>query len=119
MYEKKLKDGIKKVVGKDGKVRYYDENGNEISEDQAFTKVKKSADQIKKEQQEREQGQRVDPKTGKKILVGKDGKDLGEEDEYYTDPKTGKKIKKTGNKIVEEEWEVDPKTGKKVKKNVE
>jgi len=56
MYEKKLKDGIKKVVGKDGKVRYYDENGNEISEDQAFTKVKKSADQIKKEQQEREQG---------------------------------------------------------------
>lgn len=51
-----MKDGIKKVVGKDGKVRYYDENGNEISEDQAFTKVKKSADQIKKEQQEREQG---------------------------------------------------------------
>jgi len=56
MYETKLKDGIKKVVGKDGKVRYFDKDGNEISEDQAFEKVKKTAAQLKRDQEERDGG---------------------------------------------------------------
>lgn len=101
MYEKKLKDGVKQVVGKDGKIRYFDKDGNEISEDKAFDRVKKTAEQIKKEQQERDQGFRIDPKTGKKIKVGKNGEDI-EEDEYEVDPRTGKKIKKV-KKTVEEE----------------
>ena len=33
---KVMKDGIKRVVGKDGKVRQYDKDGNEINEDDAF-----------------------------------------------------------------------------------
>ena len=33
---KVLMDGIKRVVGKDGKVRYFDKDGKEINEEDAF-----------------------------------------------------------------------------------
>jgi len=36
---KTLKDGIKQVVGKDGKVRYFNKDGKEINEDDAFKEV--------------------------------------------------------------------------------
>lgn len=62
---KQLKDGIKQVVGKDGKVRYYDKDGKELNEEDAFKEV---------------------------LMEVPDDGDAGAEYEEYIDPKTGKKM---------------------------
>lgn len=83
---KQLKDGIKQVVGKDGKVRYFDKDGKEINEEDAFKEV---------------------------IMEVPDDGDAGAEYEEYIDPKTGKKMVRKKEPTVR--YEIDPKTGKKVK----
>lgn len=69
---KTLKDGIKAVKGKDGKVRQYDKDGNEINEEDAFDKKVIEVDEDGDPNAQYEEY--IDPITGERKTRKKEAK---------------------------------------------